>query len=52
MHGKKVKIFIDLSTTGPQVAIEVAEALKEKNIVAVDAPVSGGPAAPRRARWR
>jgi 3-hydroxyisobutyrate dehydrogenase-like beta-hydroxyacid dehydrogenase len=42
--GRKVKIFIDLSTTGPQVAGEVAAALEEKGIVAVDAPVSGGPA--------
>jgi 3-hydroxyisobutyrate dehydrogenase-like beta-hydroxyacid dehydrogenase len=42
--GRKAKIFIDLSTTGPQVAGEVAAALEEKGIVAVDAPVSGGPA--------
>ena len=43
INGTKVKTFIDLSTTGPKVAMEVAEALKAKNIVAVDAPVSGGP---------
>lgn len=42
--GRKAKIFIDLSTTGPLVAGEVARALEEKGIVAVDAPVSGGPA--------
>jgi 3-hydroxyisobutyrate dehydrogenase-like beta-hydroxyacid dehydrogenase len=41
--GKKVKTFIDLSTTGPGVAKEVAAALAQKGIVAVDAPVSGGP---------
>ena len=41
--GSKVKTFIDLSTTGPRVAVEVAEALARKGIVAVDAPVSGGP---------
>ena len=41
--GSKVKTFIDLSTTGPRVAIEVAKGLEEKGIVAVDAPVSGGP---------
>ncbi len=41
--GKKVKTFIDLSTTGPRVANEVAEALARKGITAVDAPVSGGP---------
>jgi 3-hydroxyisobutyrate dehydrogenase-like beta-hydroxyacid dehydrogenase len=42
--GSKIKIFIDLSTTGPRVAGEVAQGLEEKGIVAVDAPVSGGPA--------
>ena len=42
--GSKVKTFIDLSTTGPRVAGEVAKTLEEKGIVAVDAPVSGGPA--------
>ena len=42
--GTKAKIFIDLSTTGPRVANEVAKGLEEKGIIAVDAPVSGGPA--------
>jgi 3-hydroxyisobutyrate dehydrogenase-like beta-hydroxyacid dehydrogenase len=42
--GSTITTFIDLSTTGPRVASEVAAALEEKNIVAVDAPVSGGPA--------
>lgn len=42
--GTKAKIFIDLSTTGPRAAIEVAKGLEAKGIVAVDAPVSGGPA--------
>jgi 3-hydroxyisobutyrate dehydrogenase-like beta-hydroxyacid dehydrogenase len=41
--GKRVKVFIDLSTTGPRIANEVAKGLEEKGIVAVDAPVSGGP---------
>jgi 3-hydroxyisobutyrate dehydrogenase-like beta-hydroxyacid dehydrogenase len=41
--GGKTKIFIDLSTTGPVMAKEVAAALAQKNIVAIDAPVSGGP---------
>jgi 3-hydroxyisobutyrate dehydrogenase-like beta-hydroxyacid dehydrogenase len=41
--GNKVKIFIDLSTTGPVVAKEVATALTQKDVVAIDAPVSGGP---------
>jgi 3-hydroxyisobutyrate dehydrogenase-like beta-hydroxyacid dehydrogenase len=42
--GSRIKVFIDLSTTGPRVASEVALGLEEKGIVAVDAPVSGGPA--------
>ena len=37
-----MKIFIDVSTTGPKVAGEVAAALAAKGITAVDAPVSGG----------
>jgi len=40
--GGKVKTYVDLSTTGPRVAIEVGKALAEKNIAAIDAPVSGG----------
>jgi len=40
--GSRMKIFIDVSTTGPKVAGEVAAALKAKGITAVDAPVSGG----------
>jgi 3-hydroxyisobutyrate dehydrogenase-like beta-hydroxyacid dehydrogenase len=42
--GSKVKTFVDLSTTGPRVAVEVAKNLAAKGITAVDAPVSGGPA--------
>jgi 3-hydroxyisobutyrate dehydrogenase-like beta-hydroxyacid dehydrogenase len=40
--GKKVRIFVDLSTTGPRVSGEVAAGLAARNIVLVDAPVSGG----------
>ena len=43
IEGAKAKTFIDLSTTGPRVAKEVAEGLAKKGITAVDAPVSGGP---------
>jgi 3-hydroxyisobutyrate dehydrogenase-like beta-hydroxyacid dehydrogenase len=43
IEGTKAKTFIDLSTTGPRVAKEVAEGLAKKGITAVDAPVSGGP---------
>jgi len=41
--GSRARIFVDLSTTGPRMAIEVAEALRTKGIVAADSPVSGGP---------
>jgi 3-hydroxyisobutyrate dehydrogenase-like beta-hydroxyacid dehydrogenase len=41
--GSRAKTFVDLSTTGPRTAIEVAEGLAAKGIVGVDAPVSGGP---------
>jgi 3-hydroxyisobutyrate dehydrogenase-like beta-hydroxyacid dehydrogenase len=40
--GSKVKIFIDVSTTGPKAAVEIAAGLTAKNITAVDAPVTGG----------
>ena len=40
--GAKVKTVLDLSTTGAIAAREIAAALAEKGITAVDAPVSGG----------
>jgi 3-hydroxyisobutyrate dehydrogenase-like beta-hydroxyacid dehydrogenase len=43
IEGSKAKTFIDLSTTGPRVAKEVHAGLAARGIVAVDAPVSGGP---------
>lgn len=42
VEGSRVKIFIDVSTTGATVAKTVAEGLAPKGITAVDAPVSGG----------
>jgi 3-hydroxyisobutyrate dehydrogenase-like beta-hydroxyacid dehydrogenase len=42
IEGSRVKIFIDVSTTGSTYAKRVAEGLAAKNIVAIDAPVSGG----------
>ncbi len=42
IYGKRVKRFIDLSTTGSQVAAEIFEELAKKNIVQIDSPVSGG----------
>lgn len=40
--GGAVEIFVDLSTSGPDMAVRLAEGLSGKGIVAVDAPVSGG----------
>lgn len=42
IHGKAVKILVDLSTTGSAVEKEIAKALAAKGIDTVDSPVSGG----------
>ena len=42
INGSKIRTVIDLSTTGPGVATEVAGKLAERNIAWVDLPVSGG----------
>jgi 3-hydroxyisobutyrate dehydrogenase-like beta-hydroxyacid dehydrogenase len=40
--GKRVRRFVDLSTTGAVMAKRIFTALKAKNIVQIDCPVSGG----------
>jgi 3-hydroxyisobutyrate dehydrogenase-like beta-hydroxyacid dehydrogenase len=43
VHGKRARMFVDLSTTGPRVAASVAEQLRQAGrITPVDSPVSGG----------
>ena len=42
IEGKRVKRFVDLSTTGSRVAAEICAELAKKNIVQIDSPVSGG----------
>jgi 3-hydroxyisobutyrate dehydrogenase-like beta-hydroxyacid dehydrogenase len=42
IEGKKVKRFLDLSTTGARMAVRIAEMLKARTITAIDLPVSGG----------
>ncbi|HEX7969621.1 MAG TPA: NAD(P)-dependent oxidoreductase [Stellaceae bacterium] len=42
IQGSRVKVFADLSTTGPRMAREIASELGKRGIVAIDAPVSGG----------
>jgi len=48
VEGRRVRIFIDMSTTGATHAKRVAEGLAAKGIAAVDAPVSGGIAGAER----
>jgi len=42
IEGKKIKRFIDLSTTGSRAAASIAAELAKKHIVQIDCPVSGG----------
>lgn len=42
VEGGRMKIYVDLSTTGPQMAKKVAAELGKRGLVALDAPVSGG----------
>jgi 3-hydroxyisobutyrate dehydrogenase-like beta-hydroxyacid dehydrogenase len=42
IEGKRVRRFVDLSTTGAVMAKRIFELLKAKNIVQIDCPVSGG----------
>ena len=42
IEGKRVRRFVDLSTTGAVMAKRIFEALKARNIVQIDCPVSGG----------
>jgi 3-hydroxyisobutyrate dehydrogenase-like beta-hydroxyacid dehydrogenase len=41
-EGRALRIYVDLSTTGAQVAVQVAAGLAEHGVAALDAPVSGG----------
>lgn len=42
VRGGRVKVVVDLSTTGPKAAAAHSERLRERNIIAMDCPVSGG----------
>jgi 3-hydroxyisobutyrate dehydrogenase-like beta-hydroxyacid dehydrogenase len=46
--GGKTRTLVDLSTTGPVMAREVAGELAAKGVTMVDAPVSGGPGGAER----
>ncbi|CAM5184582.1 3-hydroxyisobutyrate dehydrogenase OS=Ureibacillus acetophenoni OX=614649 GN=SAMN05877842_101288 PE=4 SV=1 [Ureibacillus acetophenoni] len=42
IHGNKIKLFIDLSSTGYKSANSINKGLNERGIQFIDAPVSGG----------
>lgn len=42
LEGQRARCFVDLSTTGPRIAIEVSAAFAEAGRVTFDVPVSGG----------
>jgi 3-hydroxyisobutyrate dehydrogenase-like beta-hydroxyacid dehydrogenase len=42
IEGSRVKRYVDLSTVGSQTAVSIHDRLAERNIVAIDSPVSGG----------
>jgi 3-hydroxyisobutyrate dehydrogenase-like beta-hydroxyacid dehydrogenase len=42
IEGSRVKRYVDLSTVGSRTAMQIHDLLAERNIVAIDSPVSGG----------
>jgi len=42
IEGSRVKRYVDLSTVGSQTAVRIHDLLAERDIVALDSPVSGG----------
>jgi 3-hydroxyisobutyrate dehydrogenase-like beta-hydroxyacid dehydrogenase len=42
LEGSRIKRYVDLSTVGTRTAVQIHELLAERNIVAIDSPVSGG----------
>ncbi len=42
IEGNRIRRFVDLSTTGSVMAQHIFDALKEREIVQIDSPVSGG----------
>ncbi len=43
-------VFVDMTTSEPSLAVEIAEAAAKKGVAAIDAPVSGGDVGAREAR--
>jgi 3-hydroxyisobutyrate dehydrogenase-like beta-hydroxyacid dehydrogenase len=42
IEGSRVKRYVDLSTIGSRTAVQIHDRLAERNLVAIDSPVSGG----------
>jgi 3-hydroxyisobutyrate dehydrogenase-like beta-hydroxyacid dehydrogenase len=42
IEGSRVKRFVDLSTVGNRMAVQIHHLLAERNIIRIDSPVSGG----------
>jgi 3-hydroxyisobutyrate dehydrogenase-like beta-hydroxyacid dehydrogenase len=42
IEGSRIKRYVDLSTVGSQTAVQIHDLLAERNIAAIDSPVSGG----------
>jgi len=42
VQGKRLKVCVDLSTSGPETAVKLAQGLAERGIDSLEAPVSGG----------
>jgi 3-hydroxyisobutyrate dehydrogenase-like beta-hydroxyacid dehydrogenase len=42
IEGSRIKRYVDLSTVGTQTAVQIHDLLAERNIAAIDSPVSGG----------
>ena len=50
LHGSQMRVFVDLSTSGTQMAERAAALLAARGVGYLDAPVSGGPQGARSAR--
>jgi hypothetical protein len=50
LEGRAMHTFVDLSTSGTEMAATASELLDERDVGYVDAPVSGGPQGARNAR--
>jgi 3-hydroxyisobutyrate dehydrogenase-like beta-hydroxyacid dehydrogenase len=42
LHGKRLEVCVDLSTSGPETAVKLATGLGQRGIASLEAPVSGG----------